>query len=114
MRRLCTILAVVLIVFGIISMVSPIPGGVILLASGLTLLISVSPQARFCVQWLRARSPAFNKVISFLERKVGGRFESMGNTLKSTDPGNLKADLKHNEFVEAQIANEKTKQGGEK
>lgn len=107
MKQLCTVLAIILIVMGAISMVTPIPGGVLFLAVGFTLLISVSPPARFCIQWLRARFKLFNKIFSFIETKVGTRFESIGNTLKLTDPGDLDASQSHDSFVESQIAKEK-------
>lgn len=103
-RKVCTILAVMILALGFVALVTPIPGATIFLALGLTLLISVSPPARFCIQWLRVRFSFFNTIISFIDRKVGSRFETLGKTLKLTDPGDLKADQSHDEFVKSQIA----------
>lgn len=102
-RKVCTLIAILLLVLGLIALVTPIPGATIFLALGLTLLISVSPPARFCIQWLRVRFSFFNTIISFIDRKVGSRFESLGKILKLTDPGDLKADQSHNDFVKSQI-----------
>ncbi len=103
MRRVCTLIAFLFLILGVISMVTPIPGGVIFLAIGLTMLISVSPPARYCIQWMRARFNLFNKSFGFIERKVEKRFEKMGATLKLTNPDGLDASASHDDFVEQQI-----------
>jgi len=41
MRRVCTLIAFLFLILGVISMVTPIPGGVIFLAIGLTMLFRV-------------------------------------------------------------------------
>ena len=94
-------------------MVTPIPGGLFFLAAGLTLLISVSPPARFCIQWLRARYHLFNRIFSFIETKIGARIESVGKTLSLTDPGDVDASQSHDDFVKNRTNNNKEAGKGE-
>ena len=84
-----------------VSMLSPIPDGIFLLAGGLTLLICTNPSAQFCVKWIRTKVSWFNKIIYWLENKVGIRIKVMGDALKLTRPSEDVNDktLSHAEYV---------------
>ncbi len=90
-----------LFVLGLVSLVSPIPGAFIFLACSLTLTISVSPYAQFCVQWIRSRVSLINKFLYWLERKTGDRIKMIGQTLPKTHPAEDSGSekLSHKEYV---------------
>ncbi len=73
-----------LIIVGGISMLTPIPGGTFMLAVGSVLLICSSPKFRGWMQLCRSKSPRFNRMMLFMERKTGAR---LGGILKLTTPG---------------------------
>ena len=75
---------ILLLILGTISMVSPIPGGVFMLSFGSVLLICSSPWFRRCLQFLRTRFSRFNKVMMWMENKMGRK---IGDILKLTQPG---------------------------
>ena len=80
MKRMFTIVAgIVLLLLG-----SVLPGGSFLLAMGTMLLICASPWFRQCLQWLRTRYTRINKMMTWLENKMGDR---IGSVLKLTKPG---------------------------
>lgn len=95
------IAAVALFFLGLISLVSPIPGAFIFLACSLTLSISVSTYAQFCVQWVRSRVSFINKFLFWLEKKTGDRIKMIGDTLPKTHPleGEENRNLTHKEYV---------------
>ena len=90
-----------LFVLGLVSLVSPIPGAFIFLACSLTLTISVSPYAQFCVQWIRSRVSWINKFLYWLERRTGDRIKMIGQTLPKTHPAEDSGSekLSHKEYV---------------
>ena len=101
MSLLVSIVSLFFLILGIVSMVTPIPGGVIFIAGGLTGLICSSVRARFCVKWIRMRFAWFNKAIFWLEEKVGPRVKIIGNALEKTrpDPTNESEEkLSHKDF----------------
>ena len=73
-----------LLLMGTISMVTPIPGGTFMLAAGSVLLICASPWFRRCLQILRTRFGLFNRIMTWMENKMGDR---IGGVLKLTQPG---------------------------
>ena len=80
MKRVFTIVAgIILILLG-----SVVPGGSFLLALGTMLLICASPWFRQCLQFLRTRFARFNKMMTWMENKMGDR---IGSVLKLTEPG---------------------------
>lgn len=100
MNFLVSFLAMLSILFGLVSMLTPIPGGTILIAGGLTTLICSSPSARYCLMWIRARVSWFNKLIFWLEEKVGVRIKIIGTALgKTHPPDDTTALISHQEFV---------------
>ena len=90
-------------------MLSPIPGGVILLAGGLTLLICTNPSAQFCLKWMRTKINWFNKTIFWLEDKVGIKIKVMGDALKLTRPSEDTNDktLTHSEYIKKNLGSKK-------
>ena len=82
-RTLCIVAGILLLILGLISLVSPIPGSTFFTASGMTLLICVSPWFRRCIYLGRGRLRFFNKVMTFLEEHTGQR---IGDVLKKTRP----------------------------
>ena len=83
---LTKIVALVLFVLGLISLVTPIPGAFIFLACSLTLTISVSTYAQYCVQWIRSRISWINRFLFWLEEKTGKRIKMIAETLPKTHP----------------------------
>ena len=78
--------AILLLILGVVSMLTPIPGGVLFIAGGLTALICTSPRLRLCIKYFRTKVNWINKVFFFFERKVGSRIAIIGNALKMTRP----------------------------
>ena len=99
---LTKIAAAVLFVMGLVSLLSPIPGAFIFFACSLTLTISVSSYAQFCVQWIRSRVPLINKFLFWLEKKTGDRIKMIGETLPKTHPveDNNSQNLSHKEYID--------------
>jgi len=104
MKFVVSFLAMISILFGMISMVTPIPGGTILIAGGLTALICSSPSARFCLMWVRSRVNWFNKLIYWLEEKVGSRIKIIGVALgKTHPPEGVSTPISHREFINNEL-----------
>lgn len=78
--------ASVTLLIGIVSMVTPIPGGTFLIAVSLTALICSSSRARRCLQILRTRLAFLNKTILWVEEKMGDRVRIVSNALRQTRP----------------------------
>ena len=76
-------LATILLAFGAVSMLTPIPGGTIAIALALMLLICTSPRFARAIGRLRQRLPLLNKAMTWLEDRAGQR---MGTVLRTTRP----------------------------
>jgi hypothetical protein len=84
LRQVAVITAgIVLIPIGCLTLVSPIPGGSLVLPAALATLIYESPYFRGCIQSARARMPRLNRWIMWGENRVGKR---IGDVLKLTRP----------------------------
>ena len=103
MKILITILAIISILFGIVSMVTPIPGGAILISGGLTALICASPSAQYCLMWIRSRVNWVNKLVFWLENKIGSRVKVVGVALGKTHPPEGGTVLSHHDFLKSNI-----------
>lgn len=103
MKVVITGLALICILFGLISMVTPIPGGTFLIAGGLTVLICTSPTAQYCLMWVRSRLNGVNSLMFWLERKVGVRVAVVGKALSKTHPPQAGTTVGHRAFVERNI-----------
>lgn len=86
MNLIISFVSVIVIFFGLISMVTPIPGGTLLIATGLTALICSSPAARYRLMRIRSKVNWFNKLFFWLEQKVGGKVKFVGVALSKTRP----------------------------
>jgi hypothetical protein len=81
-----SIFASLVLLIGLVSMVTPIPGGTVLIAGSLTALICSSPFARRCLQVMRTEINWLNKGILWIEKKVGDRIGIVGRALGQTRP----------------------------
>ena len=88
------ILGVLLIVAGLPLFWTPIPIGLIMMASGLALLISNSDAARDFVRARRERHPRFDAWVMKAERTVPHPFDRV---LKQTDTGKRSESVDHSD-----------------
>lgn len=102
-KTVISMLAVILILFGLVSMVTPIPGGAILISGGLTMLICVSPSAQYCIMWLRAKVNWINRLLFWLEKNIGPRIKVVGVALGKTQPPEDRVILSHRDFIHKNI-----------
>ncbi len=77
------IIATILLVVGIISMPTPIPGGTLLITASLTALICTSTRVARFIGFLRARIKLLNSGMTWLEEHMGERFR---HALRLTRP----------------------------
>jgi len=97
---LISILASVLLLIGLVSMLTPIPGGTVLIAGSLTALICSSPLARRCLQVMRTKMNWLNKGVLWVENKVGDRIGIVGRALGQTRPIEYQEDSSGSNPVE--------------
>ena len=90
---LLAVVSSIVVLIGIVSMLTPLPGGTFLIAGGMTTLICTSPRARNCLRYARTRVSFINRMFFWLEEKVGSRVNIVGNALRRTRPGNNEDSL---------------------
>lgn len=78
--------AVFLVPVGCITMISPIPGGSLVLPAALAALCYASPRFRRCIQVARSKMLRVNKLMIWVEARVGQR---IGGALKLTRPSGM-------------------------
>jgi len=83
---LVTLASLVVLLIGLISMVTPIPGGTFMIAISISTLICSNARAQRIMRQLRTRYSAFNRIVFWLERKVGTRVKFIGIALGKTRP----------------------------
>ena len=83
MKFLMMALAIVLIVFGLLSWVTPIPGGTALIAAGLGILICTSEKAAQFLMICRTRFGRLDRIITWIEGRVPAR---LGQAIRRTRP----------------------------
>ncbi len=83
MRITLIIIASFLLLLGSISMLSPLPGGTLMLAAGLALLICSSEKATNWLLHLRTRNNKLNRIMGWMEDHAGQR---LGSILRQTRP----------------------------
>lgn len=105
MKAVISAIALVCILIGLISMVTPIPGGTALIAGGLTMLICSNPSAQYCLMWLRSRLRWVNGLMFWLETKVGKRITVVGTALAKTHPPEEGTILSHRAFIREHAVN---------
>jgi hypothetical protein len=74
-------LASLVLLIGLISMVTPIPGGTLMIALSLTVLICSSSRARHYLLLLRTRVKWLNKSMTWIEETMGKRIGILGVAL---------------------------------
>lgn len=82
-RFILSLIAIAMIVVGVVTMVSPIPFGIILIVSGLALLVLANPKARPFLRWLRRKLPFLDHWLDEAEPRSSGRIRDV---LRETDP----------------------------
>lgn len=86
MNILLSFIATLLLLVGLVSMVTPIPGGTFLIATSISLLICSSSKVQNYMRVLRTKYNRFNLFVFWLENKVGVRVKFIGAALKKTHP----------------------------
>ncbi|MEQ1932160.1 MAG: hypothetical protein ABL957_16730 [Parvularculaceae bacterium] len=85
LSRLTTSLAgVLLLVYGVIAGLSPLPAGVFFVVLGFLMIAAANPSARPAVRRLRRRWPWFNAIVKALGKR-GPR--TIKGVVLETDPG---------------------------
>ena len=79
-----SIAAIILLIIGLISMINPVPGGVILIAIGMSMLICSNAKVQAYIKFLRAKSHKVNKIFFWMEEKVGKKINFIGIALAKT------------------------------
>ena len=85
MRIIVLVAGSILLVFGLISMVTPIPGGTLLITVGAGMIICSSETAARYIQACRSKFDRVDKIITWLENKIGERLSA---PLRRTRPDN--------------------------
>jgi len=83
---LVTLVSLLILLIGIVSMVTPIPGGTFMIAISVSTLICSNTRAQRIMRQLRTKYSAFNRMVFWLEKKVGGRVKFIGIALEKTRP----------------------------
>lgn len=81
-----TSIALIVLVIGLLSMLTPIPGGTLMIAGSLTSLTCTSPRARSIIHYFRKKYRFINKGFYFLEEKIGTKITIIGDALILTRP----------------------------
>ena len=87
MRLVTLITGIVLLVIGLISMPTPIPGGTFLITVSAGMIICSSDTAARYIQSFRAKFNRFDRAVFWLENKMG---ERLSEPLRRTRPESLK------------------------
>ena len=83
-RLVTSLTAVVLIVYGVIAAISPLPLGVPLIVLGLIMIAGANPAARPVIKRMRRKWHWFDVIV----RQLGTRTpKTLQATLEETDPG---------------------------
>ncbi|WMS43320.1 hypothetical protein RDV64_02645 [Acuticoccus sp. MNP-M23] len=84
-------LAFICLIIGLITVWTPLPTGVPLLAAGIVILVSISPTARRLVRRARMNSSPLDRGVAFIEARA---HRSMATMLKRTRPLARKIEAK--------------------
>lgn len=82
-RVATTFVGVVLILYGIIAAVSPLPLGVVLIAVGFIMIAGANPAARPLIRRMRARWRWFDQLVRLAAHRSPPRFKEV---IEETDP----------------------------
>jgi len=76
MRIVVLVIGTILLVIGLVSMVTPIPGGTLLITVGGGMVICSSNTAAKYIQTCRSKFNRFDRGMTWLENKMGERLSS--------------------------------------
>ena len=76
MRIVILVTGSILLLLGLVSMVTPIPGGTLLITVGVGMVICSSTTAARYIQVCRIKFDRFNRGMSWLENKMGDRLSA--------------------------------------
>lgn len=82
-RAATTIAGVLVVLYGVIAALSPLPLGLPLIPLGLIMIAAANPAARPMILWMRRRWRWFDKLVRFAARRSPKRFRE---TFDETDP----------------------------
>lgn len=82
-RIATTFVGAVLIIYGVIAAVSPLPLGVVLIALGFIMIAGANPAARPLIRRMRARSRWFDKLVRLAAHRSPPRFKEV---IEETEP----------------------------
>ena len=88
-RIATTFVGVVLILYGIIAAVSPLPLGVVLIAVGFIMIAGANPAARPLIRRMRARWRWFDQLVRLAAHRSPPRFKEV---IEETDPDEDQAE----------------------
>ena len=83
-RIATTFVGVILILYGIIAAISPLPLGVVLIAVGFIMIAGANPAARPLIRGMRRRSRWFDKLVRLAAHRSPPRFKEV---IRETEPG---------------------------
>ena len=83
MRIVILVTGTILVIMGLVSMVTPIPGGTLLITVGGGMVICSSNTAARYIQTCRTKFNRFDRGIAWLENKMG---ERLSGPLRRTRP----------------------------
>ncbi len=83
MKLILTVIALILLFFGLISMFTPFPGGTLLIAGGCALLICTSERAANMIKTTRTNKRWVNGPMTWMENKMG---ERLSGPMRRTRP----------------------------
>ena len=87
-RIATTFVGAVLIIYGVIAAISPLPLGVVLVALGLVMIAGANPAARPLIRRMRARWRWFDRLVRAAAHRSPERFKGV---IKETDPDHGRA-----------------------
>lgn len=82
-RIATTLSGIVLIVYGVIAAISPLPFGVPLIVLGLIMIAGANPAARPLIRWMREHWRWFDILVTHIARRSPRRFKEV---LEETKP----------------------------
>lgn len=90
-RAATTVIGVLLVLYGVIAAISPLPFGVVLVVLGLIMIAAANPAARPLILSMRRRWRWFDKAVRLAAHRSPSRFRE---TFEDTDPANHPAPRK--------------------
>lgn len=82
-RIVVTIAALVVIVYGVIAALTPLPAGVLFIVLGLIMIALANPRARPLLKAMRRRWPWFDKMVRVIAERAPDRYQ---RGLDETEP----------------------------